>query len=265
MDNLSRLRDLYRIQSKHSNYQVLPGRLSPLLGGESLGTRSRYEASRLEFITDNLDPNNRSILDIGGNTGFFSIELLDLGAKSATLYEGNPAHAEFSRLAATVLGLSGRMTVIGEYLDLPCPNLDRKYDVTLLMNVLHHLGDDFGDPAISAGKARELIRESLRSLARFSEFLVFQLGYCWKGNRALPLFEEGTKKEQVEFVSLAAYGFWETLSIGIPEVKDGLVSYREPTPENMKRQDPLGEFLNRPLFILKSLLVRSEKESDGNP
>jgi SAM-dependent methyltransferase len=265
MDSLARLRYLYLHQSKHSSYQVLPGRLREILAGDSLGTRSRHEESRLNFIIDTLEIRDSTILDIGGNTGFFSVELLDRGAASATLYEGNPVHAEFSRLAASVLGLTERLAVVNEYLDLPNLEMDKHFHLALLMNVLHHLGDDFGDPALGVEEARTLIEKSLERVAWFSDFLVFQLGYCWKGNRDLPLFKSGTKQEQVDFMTRAIRGHWEMIAIGIPELEGDRVFYREPTPENMKRQDPLGEFLNRPLFILKSLSARAEKEFDGNP
>jgi len=263
MDSLARLRELYLHQSKHSSYQVLPKRLRAILDSDSLGTRSRHEESRLNFITDTLEIRDSTILDIGGNTGFFSVELLDRGAGSATLYEGNPAHAEFTRLSASVLGLSERLVVVNEYLDLPNLDMDKRFHLALLMNVLHHLGDDFGDPTLGVEEARTLIEKSLEGIARFSDYLVFQLGYCWKGNRDLPLFKSGTKQEQVDFTARAIRGHWEMIAIGIPELEGDRVFYRKPTPENMKRQDLLGEFLNRPLFIMKSLARKTRKEPNG--
>jgi SAM-dependent methyltransferase len=253
MNQIATLRDLYMRESKHSNYQVLPRRVRQLLGSEAVATLSRFECERMAFVAANVDFAGQSVLDMGANTGYFSIESLDLGARSVLACEGNAAHAEFLRLAAAALGDTGRLTVANAYLQFPQPHLPGLYGVGLLMNVLHHVGDDFGDRSLDAHAARRFIGESLRNLAGHCSRLVFQLGYCWKGDRSLPLFRHGTKQEQIDFVADETAGSWSIEAIGIPQVgPQREVAYMAPCEANLRRRDDWGEFLNRPLFILKS-------------
>lgn len=254
MRDIDKLCFLYKNQSKHANYQILPRKLQPFFESHPIQIKSRHEEERLNFIKANINISQKSLLDIGGNTGFFTFELLDSGATSATLYEGNRIHAEFVHTAAKLLNLSNRLTVINSYFDSSINGISPShFNVTLLMNVLHHIGDDYGDKSITINKARELVANSLKNLAAFTDILAFQIGYCWKGNRNLPLFKTGSKQEQIDFLIQSTENYWKVSAIGIPQITDQKIAYEKPTKENMNRQDGLGEFLNRPLFILKSL------------
>jgi hypothetical protein len=263
MSQIATLRDLYMRQSKHSNYQVLPSRLQQLLGGDAIDIRSRFERERLAFVAAHLDFTGKSIVDVGANTGYFSIESLDLGARSVQAYEGNAAHAEFLHLTAAVLGETGRLSIANSYLQFPRPVLAGHYDIGLLMNVLHHVGDDFGDRSLDVRAARCLIGESLREMAQHCSQLVFQLGYCWKGNRSLPLFRHGTKQEQIDFIADESAGYWSIEAIGIAEVgAQHEVAYVAPCEANLRRRDDWGEFLNRPLMVLRSALRPPGQRAD---
>lgn len=239
--------------SKHSSYQVLPRRLQRMLGETAVMTRSRHELERMDFIAAHLDIAGRTVLDIGANTGYFSFECLERGARSVSAYEGNDVHAEFLHHAAAALGEEARLGITGTYLSFPHPGLPGVFDLGLLMNVLHHVGDDFGDQPPDADAARLFVGESLRGMVRHCRHLVFQLGYCWMGDRERPLFRHGTKQEQIDFVADAVAGDGQIQSIGIAEIgPQGQVVYVQPSEANLRRRDDWGEFLNRPLFILKS-------------
>ena len=123
-----------------------------------------------------------------------------------------------------------------------------------MLNVLHHVGDDYGDQDISLEFARNLMSEQLNAMADKVDYLALQIGFCWKGNRNHLLFPRGTKAELVDFVRETVGGRWEVMDIGIPEKTGDAVSYCAPSERNMRRDNALGEFLNRPLFILKSLV-----------
>jgi SAM-dependent methyltransferase len=258
MNPIAMLQELYMRQSKHSNYQMLPRRLRRLLGEGAVETKSRYEQERMAFIAAHVNLAGKSVIDIGANTGYFSFECLDLGARSVAAYEGNSAHAEFLCRAAEALAEEGRLSVADSYLQFPHPVLPRAFDLGLLMNVLHHVGDDFGVRLPDAEAARRFVGEGLRSLAGQCSQLVFQLGYCWMGDRTRPLFNHGTKQEQIDFVGEAITGHWLIQSIGIAEVgSKGGVVYAQPSEANLRRRDDWGEFLNRPLFILKSTVAKT--------
>ena len=250
MNEMEELIWLYCEEGKHTQYQILPRKLQKYFG-DCIETHSRYEAERLTYITNKVDVNNKIILDIGGNTGFFSFELLSLGAKSIDYYEGNKTHAKFTRMASKVLKEEDRITVTDEYYDFLEGN-NKKYDIILLLNVLHHVGDDYGDNTLSLENAKREIIRSLQKIATQATFLVFQLGFNWKGNRDLCLFENGTKKEMLEFIQSGVDGYWDVINIGIPVKDSDKIIYADLDENNISRNDELGEFLNRPLIIMKS-------------
>ena len=254
MNKIKKLKTLYAQSSKHSNYQVLSSKIS-LLIGDNIEVKSRHEVERLNFILENIDVKNKNILDIGGNSGFFSFELVENGAKHVDYYEGNKAHSDFVKLASEITGVSNKINVINKYLNFENELEDKHFDITLLLNVLHHLGDDYGEKDITLEIARKNILKQLNSLADKTSILVFQLGFNWKGSRNQCLFENGTKKELLDFVLGGIRMYWEVLKIGIAENINGKINYNMLNSNNIERNDSIGEFLNRPIFILKSTIL----------
>lgn len=254
-EKLHKLKSLYLKESKHSHYQILSDELTEMIGIGKSQNRTRYEKERLDFILAKLSVSNKTILDIGGNTGYFTTELIRRGAASVHYVEGNKSHAEFTELALEVLGYQGNAIIDSRYYDF-AENNPGDFDITLLLNVVHHLGDDYGDSEIGIGKAKSLMLRNINDLSRISKHLILQLGYCWKGDVNLPLFESGTKQDIIDYVAKGVARFWEIEGIGIAEMDNGVICFREPDRMNLERRDDLGEFLNRPIFILKSLKLR---------
>lgn len=251
MTSKEKLIQAYSKASKHSNYQVLPKNIKNIIGDNDVQTHTRFEPERLRYLLKVLDIQNRSVLDIGGNTGYFTFEFLDAGAKEIVHYEGNKEHSEFVRFAAEAIGLQHEIQTLNGYF-----TFDGRYkeyhDIILLFNVLHHVGDDYGDKDLTVEDARRIIMNQLNSLSLNCETMVFQLGFNWQGDVNKPLFEHGTKKEMIEFVRGGVAGDWEIRSIAIAEKAEGSIEYKEMNDKNIERDDSLGEFLNRPIFILKS-------------
>lgn len=250
--NILKLKDMYSQKSKHSNYQVLSRKLSTILGNDVIDVKSRYENERLEYIKKNIDIKEKRILDIGGNSGFFTYEMIDSRAKSVHYYEGNKIHSEFVKLASKVLNIEEKIKVTNDYFDFD-KFIDNKYDVVLLLNVLHHVGDDYGEMKLSKKKAKETIIKQLNSIAKISDLVVFQLGFNWKGNRDLGLFKNGTKRELIDFITEGTREYFEICKIGIAQSSTGKIQYSDLDEKNIERDDSVGEFLNRPIFIMKSI------------
>lgn len=244
------LLQLYRNTSKHSQYQVLPTRVKALLPQDQVEVTSRWERERLDYVCARLDVTGKRVADIGGNTGFFSFELLDRGAARVAYHEGNPEHCAFVAHAARQLGLSDRLHAHPGYVDFEHPGLP-VHDVVLLLNVLHHIGDDYGDKATRIEQVQATIVQALKAMSHRARHLVFQLGFNWQGDRNKPIFAHGSKAEVIALVNSLAEDY-ETLAVGIAERRDGVVAYRDLNDTNVARDDALGEFLNRPLFILRS-------------
>lgn len=249
--NTPHLLELYHRASKHSNYQVLSESVAALLGEPAIAVRSRHEHERLAYILPRLPVAGAHWADIGGNTGFFSFELLRHGAGRVDYFEGNREHHDFVRSAAERLGLAERLHTHHGYVAFDDGALPA-VDTLLLLNVLHHLGDDFGDPRSDLAAAKAAMLAHLAAAARSSRWLVLQLGFNWKGDRRLPLFASGTKAEMIDFVERGTAADWSIAAIGIASRRDGEVVFEDLHARNLARDDSLGEFLNRPLFVMRS-------------
>ncbi|SHK51979.1 class I SAM-dependent methyltransferase [Desulforamulus aeronauticus] len=251
MDNSRKqLIDLYMKSSKHSNYQILASNFQKLFNNESLIIDSRYEQERLDYILSKTKIKDKRILDIGGNSGYFTFEAINNGAKEVDYYDGNKWHAKFVELGTKIFGLGNKINVYNKY--YVYGNKDKKYDVVFFLNVLHHLGDDYGDKSLSLEKAKQFMIQQLNNLAQITDILILQMGFNWCGNRKCCLFKKGTKGEMLNYIKENTSKKWILLDVGIAEEDNGKIQYNNVNMENIERNDKLGEFLNRPIIILKS-------------
>lgn len=246
---IRKLVELYGQASKHSNYQILPEELARFIPQEQLCVKSRYEKERMDYIRAKLDLNGVSFFDIGCNCGYFSFELIKAGAKQGDLYEGNSVHAEFVETAAKALGMEEKLNVHNEYFAF-AENTGPVYDVGLLLNVLHHVGDDYGNVK-NTGDAKDHILKELAQTASYTDRLIFQLGFNWMGDRGRCLFETGTKEEMINWLKEGTRNHWIVKETGIAVRREEGIVYEDLNSGNIKRMDELGEFLNRPIFILE--------------
>ncbi|WP_144605241.1 class I SAM-dependent methyltransferase [Algoriphagus algorifonticola] len=242
--------DLYKRNSKHSGYQILPNSLKSIIEEDVTQFIPRYETQRLDWLKAQVDFSKMRVLDIGGNTGYFSFETLDLGAREVVYVEGNKNHAEFVEKAARLLNKN--LKVYNRYFDFSTDFSKEKFDVVLLFNVIHHLGDDFGNSEISMDEAKQQMSGAINYFSDKCDLLVLQMGFCWKGDRTKLLFENGTKEEMITFIQGTCESNWDVQSIGISEIDNEETVYRPLSEINLQRDDSMGEFRNRPIFILKS-------------
>lgn len=236
---------------KHSAYQLLAAPVAELLGDTGVEIHSKHEPERLDFMKSHVDFVGHTVLDIGCNTGFFLFELLQAGASHVTGYEGSIAHADFVGEAASLLDLDKRLAINPQYFDFE--SVSDHFDIALLLNVLHHVGDDYGNPALTIEQAKVAILKQLNRMSRTTDQLVFQLGFNWRGDSARGLFDHGTKAEMIEYIREGTKGFWRVEAVGVAELRDGKLIYRDVDERNILRDDSLGEFLNRPIFIMSAL------------
>ena len=248
-ETIEKLKQEYSHISKHSNYQILAEDLQHLFKDDELVIQSRYEKQRLDYILKHTEIRNKTLIDIGANTGYFSFELLKRGLHNVVCYEGNKQHALFIQDSANLLELNDRIKVYNQYFDFR--QTKQKYDIMLLLNVLHHIGDDYGDSKINVEQAKKTIINQLNNMSNMADTIIFQLGFNWKGDRKSCLFKAGLKEEMIEYIKDGVRNNWDIQSIGIAEKIHNKIIYNELNSENIKREDELGEFLNRPIFIMK--------------
>ncbi|ABS27417.1 TIGR04290 family methyltransferase [Anaeromyxobacter sp. Fw109-5] len=78
----------------------------------------------------------RTVLDIGCNAGFFSLEMARRGAARVVGVDSDPRYLAQARLAAEVSGLDVEWRELSVY---DVARLGEKFDVVLFMGVLYHL------------------------------------------------------------------------------------------------------------------------------
>lgn len=249
------LNQLLASRSKHSNYQELHPCLRDFLGPQQ-SPIGKFESARWDYMAAHGDFQDKTIIDIGANTGFFCMAAISAGASSVIAIEGNKEHADFMLHAARLLGWQDRFTILNEYYDFGA-NRNFNADIAICLNVLHHLGDDFGNSHLSQEQACQEIGESLRLLARNARNCWFQMGFNWKGDRLKPLFPRGLKVDLIDFVTSACANVWsiEKVAIYNPATR----AYEDANDKLMDRFDDIGEFLNRPLFFLQNLCYIQEQ------
>ncbi len=236
--------------SKHSHYQAL----HPMIHAQfdvpdSYKPRKLLEAKRDDFVRSHVSFDGAKVVDIGANTGYFTLAAIDHGASHVDALEGNARHATFLHRCAKALGLSEKITVTNRYVNFSPYDLS-DYDVALCYNVLHHLGDDFQSGTAKQDALHEM-GQALRNVVSHSKTTVFQMGFNWKGDRALPLTTHGTKREILDFVTLSLDGIPLDMTVGLYDPQTE--AYQAQNDNNFARLDALGEFANRPLFIIKAI------------
>lgn len=247
---------MYLRDSKHSSYQLVHPLLRPYLPDVENPPAGKLEAERQAYFDRALPLAGARVLDIGANTGYFSFGALQSGASHVTCYEGNAEHAVFVAHGAKLAGLSHRLTMNACYFDFLQPlaqTLERPFDVTYCLNVLHHLGDDFGDGNLDIDAARTQMLRCLNHLALFTDTLLLQLGFNWKGDIRYPLFEGGQKCALIDFVSQGGANHWSLEEVTVPHPITRI--YQPISADNLPRNNQIGEFMNRPLFKLRSRVL----------
>lgn len=249
---MNTLKALYHSQGKHSGYQILPDLLKEVFTPDGVPDINRYEKERWDFIAAHVNFKGKTVLDIGCNIGYFSMQSLSAGASHITCFEGNTGHTEFLTLAAKTIGKEAHFSIQNRYYHFDEEDKE-PVDVVVLLNVLHHTGDDYRQEANTIEMAKSSMLKQLNSMAPYCREIIFQLGFNWMGDRNRGLFEHGTKEELIAFVTDGIRGYFEITAIGVATGTREDICYATPDAENLKRNDKLGEFLNRPIFILKSL------------
>jgi tRNA (mo5U34)-methyltransferase len=82
------------------------------------------------------DLSGKTVLDIGCNGGFYSIELKRRGAKRVVGLDSDPAYLAQARFAANVMGADIELIQMDVY---DVESLRERFDVVLFLGVLYHL------------------------------------------------------------------------------------------------------------------------------
>lgn len=180
---------LWHSAGKHGVYQQLPQFLSDDFGGiqAPIDERWRGDRSRLAYLRTCVDFKGLRIVDIGANTGFFSLTLAHDDGASVTAVEPDPANRDFLKAVGQHYGLQ-HLNVSDAPVTLDTVGNLPQSDLVLLLNVLHHAGDDFDRAYVpEAAALQAYMTDYLGRLAKTTRAMIFQLGYNWCGNKATPI------------------------------------------------------------------------------
>jgi methyltransferase family protein len=162
-------------QSAHVHYQPVP-----VLGrndaSRAQGTESRWRA--IEAVIDSVPPDAlrpATGLDIGANTGYFTIALAEKGISTVAV-EPAPLCYRTAMLAIRRAGLTGRAAVLVLALDPSNQVLLPEADVVLCLSVWHHFVREFG-----------------------FETATTMLEQIWRQTRMMLFFETGEDEMPTEF------------------------------------------------------------------
>lgn len=213
------------------------------------------DKQRAAFMFEHHDVRGQRVLDIGANQGYLTVEAALRGARRVDAFESNDVDGMFLSQAARWLPGLESVTAYPVNYDFNQANPDR-WDCVICLNVLHHIGRYFDTHVHDLTEAKALLGQHLQRLLSPGACVWLQLGYNWQGNTERPLFENGTKREMTGFLAdlikpyarLAVIGIYNPRTQSYKRVREG-----DQDQSLWQRFDSLGEFGNRPLYLIQSL------------
>jgi len=218
------------------------------------GPRSiTLDKERAEFMFDHKSSAGKNVLDIGANQGYMSIEAALRGARSVDAFESNAVDGAF--LAQLSHRFAALQAVSAQTLNYEFEQDNNgRWDHVICLNVLHHVGRYFDGHVRDLSEAKILMAEYLQRLLTPNGAVWLQLGFNWQGNTQQPMFTHGTKQEMTAFVKQMVGLHAKISTIGIYNPQHQAydeVAYGDWAHPLWQRSDGLGEFANRPLYLIE--------------
>ncbi len=220
------LKERYAELSKHAHYQTVPEVLAEKLGIQfEVNEEWRGDRPRYPLILDYARKHQvRKILDVGANTGFFSLSLAaDIEDAAITACELNKTHAEIIQLF-TELGGYANISVTDRPADLKNVDSFGLFDLALHLNILHHAGHDFDREHVPDRDA--FMAYAVDYLTRFgttTRRMVFQMGYNWGGDKTVPLVGRDDQAGKIKFtVELLQRSGWDIEQVALAKPGTGM-------------------------------------------
>ena len=142
------------------------------------------------------------LVDLGGNNGYFSFELISSGIiSSATVIDTNPLFLEEGARIAKLIGCNDEIQFINREVNLDFVKTQLEpVDIVLINNLLHHAGYLFDNDIVSKIGWGNYLVEFLNSIYEKSNIVVLGLGL----KRSLPLYWQ-----QPKFTRIGDNRYWE--------------------------------------------------------
>jgi hypothetical protein len=246
----------YNLESKHSQYQRFPefvGNQPPPNNIFWRDDRPRLALLRREIEFGDL----KTLLEVGSNIGYFGLSLKhDHPHLKVYFYEIDQTMRDLSRDLAEMVGLTD-CCFFPEAFDCTTKN-PPDADLLLCMNVLHHIGRDYG-PEMTPDMVKSQVQEEMTFIRSKCRQLSFQIGMNWGGNKQTPIWPQGSERDYVCEVHemLGSAGFRD-IRLFSPMRSDDMVQYVEADlvqagelSLNTLENGLVGEFYKRPIFLAR--------------
>lgn len=177
------LSELILGRSKHGNYQDLPPCLPEYIHNQFPHRQTiRLDSARFDWLDQHDVFDNKTIIEIGANIGYFSLRAVTERNATCIAYEPDEKLASAIELIAEICNVQERVNVRCEPFTLlnpiPVPNVD----LILCLNVIHHAGFDFDKDIVK--QICDWTPYAINYLTRLTTIapqMVFQMGYTWGG------------------------------------------------------------------------------------
>lgn len=118
------------------------------------------------------------LADLGGNSGFFSLSLIDIGlAERSVIYDLEPGAVTAGRRMSESMGLSDRTEYREQALGLEFVNKMDEVDTVLCLNLIHHAGAVFDMEPVQRIGWDAYALQWLTGLRRRSRLAIFGIGF----------------------------------------------------------------------------------------
>jgi len=272
---VKKLKILYEDNSKHSGYQNIPEFIRHNIGfSESIDENWRGDTARYNHLLKLIDFNNiSSVGDIGANTGFFSLSLIEkFKHLNVYAYEANPNHSNLINIIKDVFNLSF-LEVNNTILTIDNINSMKQQDLLLFYNVLHHAGVDFDRSGVDLNTFYDYSLRYIKQLSLKSKYILFQMGSNWGGNKKTPIIPLENDLEKILYnCDLFCSSGWDILDISLVKKNKNGIEYFNVEDDILKailnytkgsskfiskyvqslKLNNFSEFYRRPIFYCKS-------------
>jgi SAM-dependent methyltransferase len=194
------LRTLYFKDGKHSSYHPVPAELEIYFDDLILDTKWRSPVPRLRLLSQELPHEfNGTIIDLGANTGFQTIEIARLFRDANVIaYEGNPSHASFLSECARILNIQN-IEVRNEFARANEISLLFPGAILLDFNVFHHYSYDFDrNSALEISEWWDVNLPQWFSASKMLKEHWFSVGFNFGGDKKRPLFKGASPLEYAQ-------------------------------------------------------------------
>ena len=158
--------------SRHFFYQKIPDFIS----GKKKNIKIDQDLMRLKWFLKHFKAKNANVLDIGSNFGFMCLNLSKVRKYICTGFESEKQVYKFSKK----LKKKSKLTNVFFYnKQFKFNNLDnlKKYDIIILLNVLHHAGHTYDKNKIKNSKNWvNYTINYLKKIREKSKYIFFQTG-----------------------------------------------------------------------------------------